>query len=122
LLFNRSKCWATASSMRAYLYLRRSFCVNKLRTLKKPDQRSFISLPIELNSKIRWREMRPHRYVPYPVLKRNRMLFIYASGSSSTHMIDNTIIIRNNIITRESITVLYYMTESLNLKRISKRL
>jgi hypothetical protein len=30
--------------------------------------------------------------------------------------------IRNNIITKESIIVLYYMTESLNLKRINKRL
>jgi hypothetical protein len=30
--------------------------------------------------------------------------------------------IRNNIITKQSIIVLYYMTESLNLKQINKRL
>jgi hypothetical protein len=30
--------------------------------------------------------------------------------------------IQNNIITKESIIVFYYMTESLNLKRINKRL
>ena len=30
--------------------------------------------------------------------------------------------IQNNIITKESIIVLYYMTDSLNLKRINKRL
>jgi hypothetical protein len=29
---------------------------------------------------------------------------------------------QNNVITKESIIILYYMSESLNLKRINKRL
>jgi hypothetical protein len=48
------------------------------------------------------------------------MHLICAPGSSSTYMIDDTSVYSNNIITKESIIVLYYMTAS--LKRINKHL
>jgi hypothetical protein len=46
------------------------------------------------------------------------MHLICALGSSFTHMIDDISVYLNNIITKDSIIVLYYMTES--LKRINK--
>jgi hypothetical protein len=48
------------------------------------------------------------------------MHLICAPGSSSTHMIDDTSVYPNNIIMKENIIVLYYMTES--LERINKHL
>jgi hypothetical protein len=48
------------------------------------------------------------------------MHLICEPGSSSTHMIDVTSDYSINVITKKSIIVLYYMTDSLNLKRMNK--
>jgi hypothetical protein len=61
-------------------------------------------------------------FLSHLILERNRMYLICASGSSS-HTYDRQYSVHpNNIITKESIKILYYMTESLNLKRMNKRL
>jgi hypothetical protein len=53
--------------------------------------------------------------------KVNRMHPICAPGSSSAHIVDVTSEYPNNALTNKSIIVLYYMIDSLNLKRINKR-
>jgi hypothetical protein len=53
--------------------------------------------------------------------KGNRMHPICAPGSSSAHIVDVTSEYPNNALMNKSIIILYYMTDSLNLKRINKR-
>jgi hypothetical protein len=58
--------------------------------------------------------------VSYSVLESNRMHLICTPSSSFAHMIDDTSVYPKNIITKESIIILSYITES--LKTINKRL
>jgi hypothetical protein len=56
----------------------------------------------------------------HPILERNRMHLICILGSCSTHIIDDTSVYPKQYHNERSIIVLYYMTESLNLKLINK--